>query len=217
MRALSENGSPFTGAVGRTENSSSRAREPLHRGSPPPSRTGEASRGASPPSCCRVRIIHRAGQTRHDAPSVRVPILGRCRCVNSGSTSSSATTTNPLLERIRRIARSASTGRDMSWSASKIVTRSYPPERRRVEASLTKNVTRSATPVSSRALHDPIQGQERGDREFHGLLLVSHQRLASTSRINCPASTITPTQTARRRGTNRRRTKTPRIARSRLL
>src|SRR5262249_40599822 len=58
-------------------------------------------------------------------------------------------TTEPDCPSMPRAARSASTGRDMSWSPSRIVTRSNRPDMPGPEASVTAKVTRPDTPACS--------------------------------------------------------------------
>nr|WP_203881328.1 hypothetical protein [Planotetraspora kaengkrachanensis] len=65
--------------------------------------------------------------------------------MNSSSAFTSAISSRPSSANIVRAALSASTGRAMSWSASKIVTRSYRSGPVNSAASPTRNRTRSAT------------------------------------------------------------------------
>src|SRR5580693_99653 len=74
------------------------------------------------------------------------------RAVNSSSTSSSATMTQPGSLSSPRATRSASTGRDISCSASMIITRSYWPDTPGPDASAAVNVTRSDKSASSALL-----------------------------------------------------------------
>ena len=62
--------------------------------------------------------------------------------MDTSATSSSAMTTEPDGVSRRRAVRSASAWRGISWSPSKIVTRSIRPEMPGPEASVTANVTR---------------------------------------------------------------------------
>ena len=73
-----------------------------------------------------LRVSHGAGQAGDHAPAVLSSFPGEAGTLNSSATSPSATSRVPSSESIRA-AESASTGRDMSCSASRIVTRSYPP------------------------------------------------------------------------------------------
>jgi hypothetical protein len=147
------------------------------------------------------RPLRSAGTRSRSSRGHAAPSTG-AGAVNASSTCSSATNTDPPSRSAQRAARSASTGRDMSCSASKMVTWSYPlawPNPRRPRPRTSRDRPRRHRVRSpGRQQWRPRRGQRRRRQSVGGPWPLR----CSTSRCRRPRRPLA--QAARRSGDRRR-------------